>query len=352
MATRRLPSTIRKLVATSRSQKFRDVVKIVELPTPVPGEGEILVRNRYLGINASEINLIAGRYDKDVKFPLDCGFEAMGEVVSAGPNSTLTTGQPVMYTQYGAFSEYKVIPSKMAIPIPDLKPDYLPFLVSGCTAAIALDKVGDIKPGETVLVTAAAGGTGQIAVQWAKNLGCHVIGTCSSDDKVKFLKELGCDRPINYSKEDMRKVLAKEYPNGVDIVYESIGGDMFDIAVNSLAVRGRVIVIGFITGYESDLGFTPSKTLATLQPRLLGKSASVRGFFLNHFIRDWAPYVAKQIKLSKEGKLKGIIDKGENTALGPFLSLEKVCDAVDYLYSKKSMGKIIVELNGKDQSKL
>jgi len=348
----KLPATFRKLIATRASSKFREVVSITTVPTPVPGEGELLVKNKYVGINASDINYSAGRYDPKAKFPLDCGFEAVAEVVSSGPKTPYKPGQAVMYCQYGAFSDFKLIQAKLAIPLPDVRAEYLPFILSGNTAAISLDKVGDMKPGETVLVTAAAGGTGQVAVQWAKLAGCHVIGTCSSDDKVQFLKDIGCDRPVNYKKEKLRDVLKNEYPKGLDVVYETVGGDMFDTCVENLAIKGRLIIIGYIANYTSERGYAPSKTLATLPPRLLPKSASVRGFFLFHYAQDWAPYVMKQLQYYQQGKLKSFVDKGENCPTGPFIGLEKVADAVDYLYSQKSKGKIIVELNAELNSKL
>lgn len=122
--------------------------------------------------------------------------------------------QPVAYMQYGAFGEYHILNEKSAIPVPDLRKEYVTLLVSGLTAAIALEKVGEIKSGEKVLVTAAAGGTGQFAVQLAKLAGCHVIGTCSSQSKVEFLKSLGCDRVVNYNEESLADVLKQEYPNG------------------------------------------------------------------------------------------------------------------------------------------
>ncbi|XP_052799600.1 prostaglandin reductase-3-like [Mya arenaria] len=344
MASKHIPSTVRKIVALRSSHKFREVAKIVTEPTPKPGEGEILVKNRFVGINASDINFTAGRYDPKAKFPLDTGFEALGEVVAAGPKSLYQPGQAVMYCQYGAFSDYKVVNSNRVIPLPAVKAEFLPFILSGNTAAISLDRVGEIKEGETVLVTAAAGGTGQIAVQWAKLKGCHVIGTCSSDEKVQFLKDIGCDRPVNYTKENLRQVLKQEYPKGVDVVYEAVGGEMFDTCVDSLALKGRLIIIGYIEGYESDKGYKPSRVLATLPARLLPKSASVRGFFLFHYVSDWGPYVMKQVQYFNEGRMQSIVDKGERTPGGPFKGLEKVADAVEYLYSKKSIGKIVVEL--------
>lgn len=126
----------------------------------------------------------------------------------------------------------------------------LPLIVSGLTASLSLEHVGRMTSGETVLVTAAAGATGSFAVQLAKLNKNHVIGTCSSDEKVEFLKNIGCDRVVNYRSEDLNKVLKKEYPKGVDLVYECVGGEMYETCVQNLALKGRIIVIGMISGYE------------------------------------------------------------------------------------------------------
>ncbi len=339
----KLPSSFRKMVVHRMTHKFREAVRIETVSTMHPGPNEVLVKNRYVGINASDINYTAGRYDTAAHPPFDVGFEGVGEVVATGEGCQhLKPGMPVAYTKFGAFADYTFVPAKNAFPLPEAKPEYVALLVSGLTAALALDKVGEIRSGETVLVTAAAGGTGQFAVQWAKAAGCHVIGTCSTDEKVEFLHSIGCDRPINYSKENLNKVLRKEYPKGVDVVYESVGGEVFDTCVNRLAEKGRLIIIGFIAGYESDMGITYTKA-QTIPAKLLSKSASLRGFFMNHFFSDFKEYLPKLVNLVSSGKLQSVTDNGINSTKGPFRGIDSVIDAIDYLYSRKSKGKIIVE---------
>lgn len=132
----------------------------------------------------------------------------------------------------------------------------LPLMVSGLTASLSLEHVGRMSSGETVLVTAAAGATGSFAVQLAKLNSNHVIGTCSSDEKATFLKSLGCDRVVNYRKENLNEVLKSEYPKGVDLVYECVGGEMYETCVKNLAVKGRIIIIGMISGYEDQSTWT------------------------------------------------------------------------------------------------
>ncbi|XP_064601813.1 prostaglandin reductase-3-like isoform X2 [Liolophura sinensis] len=222
---------------------------------------------------------------------------------------------------YGAFSEYKLVRAGTVVPLPSVSKAFIPLIVSGTTAAISLDKVGEIKNGETVMVTAAAGGTGQFAVQWAKQAGCHVIGTCSSEDKVQFLKSLGCDRPINYKTESVKDVLRKEYPDGLDVVYESIGGEMFTTCIKNLAKRGRLIIIGLITSYEShSKGLRSTSSLADLESIpsiLLSKSARMSGFFLLDYGKDLIPYCKKLAELCGTGQLQSNTDQGETSPGGP-----------------------------------
>ncbi|XP_047382228.1 prostaglandin reductase 3 isoform X1 [Sciurus carolinensis] len=308
---------------------------------------------RFVGINASDINYSAGRYDPSVKPPFDIGFEGIGEVVALGLSASAThsVGQAVAYMTPGSFAEYTVVPASIATSVPSVKPEYLTLLVSGTTAYISLKELGELSEGKKVLVTAAAGGTGQFAVQLSKKAKCHVIGTCSSDGKSAFLRSLGCDRPINYRTEPVGTVLKQEYPEGVDVVYESVGGAMFDLAVDALATRGRLIVIGFISGYQSPTGLSPVKA-ATLPAKLLKKSASVQGFFLNHYLSKYQVAMKHLLKLHASGDLVCEVDLGDLSPEGRFTGLDSVFRAVDYMYVGKNTGKIVVELPHSVNSKL
>ncbi|KAK5922700.1 hypothetical protein CgunFtcFv8_019941 [Champsocephalus gunnari] len=340
-----IPSSMKKLVVNKLSPNFREAVSTQTVAIPTPGDAELLVRNRFAGVNASDINYTAGRYDPSVKPPFDAGFEGIGEVVGLGlsASSSYTVGDTVAYFGSGAFAEYTVVPAKETVPVPAVKPEFLTLLVSGATAYIALKRLGDLTKGETVLVTAAAGGTGQFAVQFAKQAGCHVIGTCSTNEKAGFLKSIGCDRPINYTQEDLAKTLRKEYPQGVDVVYESVGGSVLELAVNSLATKGRLIVIGFISGYQTASGIPHFKG-GTLPVKLLQKSASIRGFFLPHFLSDYKEALGSMMKMIAKGKLVCEVDCGDMSEEGRFVGLESVFRAVDYLYAGKNLGKVVVEV--------
>jgi len=195
--------------------------------------------------------------------------------------------------------------------------------------------------GETVLVTAAAGGAGQIAVSLAKLAGNFVIGTCSSDEKAKALKALGCDRVINYKKEDFGAVLKKEFPKGIDIIYEGVGGDFFKTCMQNLAVRGRLIVIGSISNYKdtatsTSMGDNFSEQVTTYD--LLAGSKTVTGFFLNNFREKFPQHLMKLMGLLESGELKLNTDS-------KFTGLAAVYDAVDHLQAGKNLGKVVVCVN-------
>ncbi|XP_001373964.1 prostaglandin reductase 3 isoform X1 [Monodelphis domestica] len=349
-----IPKFMQKLVVSQLGSNFREAVTLLrDSPVPLPGDGDLLVRNRFVGVNASDINYSAGRYSTSVKIPFDTGFEGIGEVVALGltASAKYTIGQAVAYMTPGSFAEYTVVPAKSAIPVPSVKPEYLTLLISGTTAYISLKELGELSEGKKVLVTAAAGGTGQFAVQLAKKAKCHVIGTCSSAEKSDFLKSLGCDLPINYKTENVGAVLKREYPEGVDVVYESVGGEMFDLAVNALAIKGRLIIIGFISGYQTPSGLSPIKA-GTLPGKLLKRSASVQGFFLNHYFSEYQKAMDHLLKMFESQELVCEVDLGDLSPEGKFTGLESVFRAVDYMYMGKNIGKIVVELPHSVNSKL
>jgi hypothetical protein len=328
-----LPKTYRKLVATRLSKSFRDVAQIVETELKPPGANEITIRNRFAGVNATDVNISAGKYGGGEP-PIDLGAEMAGEVVAVGESVTnFKVGDRVVSTRLGGYAEYATLRARYAIPVPEATAEILALLASGVTAAIGLNVTGEMKSGETVLVTAAAGGTGQFAVQLAKLAGNQVIGTCGSDEKADLLKHLGCDRVVNYKRENLDAVLKDEYPRGVDLVYESVGRAMFDTCLDNLAIRGRLVIIGYITEYLSTPEIVNNPRIYF---KLLGKSASLRGMFLLHFIKQVPEHMANLVALYQEGKLQAAIDPTV------FQGLESVADAVEFLHSGQSSGKVVV----------
>lgn len=247
----------------------------------------------------------------------------------------------------GAFTEYLTQPSSSLIPIPNSDPRFIGALVSGMTAALALSEAAHLKSGETVLITAAAGGAGQMCVQWAKLKGAkHIIGTCSTEDKKQMLLDLGCTRVILYKQERVLDVVKKEYTHGVDVVFESVGGDMLNQCMESLAVRGRLLVIGAITTYKDEANDDGSKKTelawADSVPtyKLLQGSKSVCGFFLPQYAPEMKNYLPEMIKSIATGEIQVHCDT-EGFEHG----LESVNAAVSHLHSGKNQGKVIVSMS-------
>lgn len=323
----------RKLVAVRSSNNLREATEIHEVELADPAPGQVLVKTAYSGVNAADYLMAAGRYLAPTPPPHDLGAESVGIVTAVGEGVTTVREGDAVLAIGGGYREYFTVSAAHAIPVPSASPEMVTLGISGLTASIALEKCGEMTRDETVLVTAAAGGTGNFVVQLAKLAGNHVIGTCSSDDKIDFLRSIGCDRPINYKTESLSAVLKAEYPKGPDIVFESVGGKQYDTALNALAVKGRLIVIGAISEYESG---PQEVTRVRDSYKVLNKSASIRGFWLMHYLRDVPSHVVRLQALLAEGKLLATYDSTV------FQGIEGALDAIEYMYQGKNTGKVVV----------
>nr|GEW72580.1 ARP protein [Tanacetum cinerariifolium] len=330
-STVKIPQSIEKVIVHTLSHNFRSATSIVRAPLKLPIKpGHVLLKIIYAGVNASDVNFSSGSYFSGSKeeissrLPFDAGFEGVGLVAAVGDGvKNLKVGTPA------------AVPAKHILPVARPDPEVVAMLTSGLTASIALEKSAQMESGKTVLVTAAAGGTGQFAVQLAKIAGNKVVATCGGKDKAILLKDLGVDRVIDYREESIKNVLKKEFPKGVDIVYESVGGDMFDTCFNALAVYGRMVVIGMISQYQGENGWKP-RNYTGLCEKLLTKSQTVAGFFLVQYAHLWQQHLDNLVHLFSVGKLKVAIDPRS------FVGVQSVADAVEYLHSGKSVGKVVV----------
>ncbi|KAG7394595.1 Prostaglandin reductase 3 [Phytophthora boehmeriae] len=328
----------RELLCTKLSTNFREATEIVTHPElPKASAGHVVVKNKFLGVNATDINVTNGVFNENPP-PFGTGLDAAGTVVEVGPGvSEVKVGDHVVYDKFGAYAEYVEVPIGSVHKLPELSPAALPLTVCGISASIAITECGELSTNETVFVTAAAGGAGQFVVQLAKMAGNHVIGTCSNDEKVEYLKKLSCDRVINYNKESIDAVLKKEYPKGINIAFETIGGDMFKTVFDNMAIRGRIIVFGHISEYRGDTPRSPF-TVSAMNEVLLMKAITVRGFLLRTYSDIIPTHMANLFKLIQEGKLQAGVDPTK------FRGLEQVPDAIDHMYAHKNIGKIVIEL--------
>ncbi|KAK9166441.1 hypothetical protein Scep_001632 [Stephania cephalantha] len=338
-----IPQNFEKIVVHTLSHNFRSATGIVHTLLKLPIKpNNVLLKVIYAGVNASDVNFSSGRYfggsDKELttRLPFDAGFEAVGLVAAVGESvNDIKIGSPAAIMTFGGYSEFVMVPSKHILLVPKPDPEVIAMLTSGLTASIALEKAAQMESGKAVLVTAAAGGTGQFAVQLAKLAGNTVIATCGGKEKASLLKELGVDRVIDYKAEDIKSVLKKEFPKGIDIIYESVGGQMFDLCLNALAIYGRLLVIGMISQYQGEHGWKPLNYTGLCE-KILAKSQTVIGFFLVQYSHFWQEHLEKLFHLYSAGKLKVALDPKK------FLGLGSVADAVEYLHSGRSVGKVVV----------
>jgi NADPH-dependent curcumin reductase CurA len=329
--------TYRKLITKQLNQDFKSAVEVVEIPISQPAASQLLIQNKFAGINGGFDTLLCRG---DVPYinlipPFDLGVEAVGKVVAMGEDvKDFQVGDAVITTvRGGGYREYQVIDANLAVKVRQATPELLTLIPTGVSALVALEQVGEMKSNEVVLVTAAAGGTGHIAVQLAKLAGNHVIGTCSSEAKANLLKELGCDRIINYHTENLNQVLKQEYPNGINLIFECVGKEVFDTCIDNLAVRGRLVVVGFISEYAKTL---EQVTQPRIYHQLFWKAASVRGFLMPHYQEYITEARDRLLNMFYTDKLKVAVDPTQ------FNGIESISAAVEYLLSGQNCGKVVV----------
>jgi NADPH2:quinone reductase len=218
-----------------------------------PGPGEVLLRQTAVGLNYIDVYHRSGLYPLPA-LPAILGLEAAAVVEAVGDGvKALAIGQRVAYASppAGAYAEQRLMPADRLVPLPDGIDDRTAaaMMLQGMTAQYLLRRTYAVKPGDRVLIHAAAGGVGLIACQWAKHLGATVIGTVGSDDKAMLAKANGCDHPIVYTREDFaERVKAITDGAGVAVVYDSIGKSTFAGSLDCLRPLGMMVSFGNASG--------------------------------------------------------------------------------------------------------
>jgi NADPH:quinone reductase len=249
-----IPATMSALQQTSLNGP-QDMRLITDAPVPSPGAGEVLIRVAAAGVNFADISKARGAFLDGPRPPYLAGFEAAGEIIAVG--EAVTGPQPgarVVGVGDGAFAEYMVLPAAAAMPVPPVwtEEQALGLVVNWPTALAALKPLGGVTAGQTVLVHAAAGATGQAAVTLAKHYGATVIAT-ASPGKHETALALGADHVLDARGDDIAaEVLRLTAGAGADVVLESAGGSTFDASLAAAKrVTGRVVVYGVAGGEAS-----------------------------------------------------------------------------------------------------
>lgn len=235
-----------------------DVLRYEQVDVGEPGPGEARVRHTAIGLNFTDIHFRTGRYPLK-ELPHVIGMEAAGVVEAVGPGVTeVTAGDRVAYASEKprAYAQITVMPVTRLVKLPDFIDDETAAatILKGLTAQYLIRGAYAIKPGETILIHAAAGGVGLIMCQWAKHLGVRVIGTVSTEEKAAFVKQNGCEHPIIYTKEDV-VARVREITNGegLPVVYDGVGAGTFEQSLLSLRRRGLLVSYGSAGGVPPPL---------------------------------------------------------------------------------------------------
>jgi NADPH:quinone reductase len=325
-----------------------DVLRVSEVSEPVPGAGEVRVRVQYAGINYAEILSRKGLYGWAPKRPYTLGMEASGVIEKLGVGVDASRlGQEVMVgTKTGAYAEKIVVPENQAVPSPKgfSMEESAAFLVNYLTAWVALFTMAKTEPGEKVLITAAAGGVGTAAVQLASTHGCEVYGMAGSEEKTDFVRTLGAKDAFNYRSSHCFEALVS-LTNGVDVVLETVGGDVFQKSLNSLNPFGRIVVAGFasldLKKWNPYTWYKTWRDIPKADIRILArKSVAIMSSHVGFLVEDEPERVT-----SIYGELNNFVFKHDiRPVVGKVFPFEEVSQAHRFIESRKSMGKVLLKL--------
>jgi NADPH:quinone reductase-like Zn-dependent oxidoreductase len=309
-------------------------IAIEEVPDPIAGPGDAIVRVHAAAVNFPDVLIAANRYQLSMPVPFTPGSEFAGVVEAVGDEvEAVQVGDRVSGTVLaGAFAEKVAVGSSALRKVPDGVDfdDAAAFGVAHGTAYRVLRSVAAVQPGEWVAVLGAAGGVGLAAVQLAKLLGARVVAAASSDEKLAVCRKLGADAVINYDTEDLKLRLREVTDGGADVVVDPVGGPYAEPALRSTRFGGRYVVVGFASG---EIPRIPLNLLLLKGAILMGYE--VRGHSIN----------APELAARDEAELAALFASGR---VRPHISsrhpLDDVAGALESVAARRAVGKVMLEL--------
>ncbi len=317
-----------------------DTLQLRTETLPALAEGQMLLRTLYLSLDAT-LRLWLSEWDLYID-PVKLGDPMKGFVVaevvdSRNPNFAVGS----LVTGLGLWSDYVVTDGSGYSPMPRLPG--LPIgeafgvlAIAGPTAYIGLHEIGRIKPGDTVMITAAAGAVGMITGQLARIHGCRTIGVAGGAEKCRWLKqELGYDEVIDYKRGNLVEQIRAVAPDGIDVLFENVGGEILDAGLTCMKNFGTVVVCGLISSYNDGEQRTPGPTMFR---NVIMRRLRIEGFVVLDYIDRYPDYQQKLAAWMLEGRLKyrlHVVD-----------GLENALESLKLLYSSGNNGKLMVRVAG------
>ena len=311
-----------------------EVMQLEEVETPTPSTGEVLIKVVATGINYADLAQRQGTYLTRTRTPMIPGFEVAGTIAALGPGvTTLKEGMRVAAFSNGGYAEYVTAAANTIIPIPDAL-DFVhaaAFPVQGLTAYQLLHESAHLQQGESVLVHAAAGGVGTLAVQLAKLMGAGtVIGTASSESKLALARRLGADVTINYTQPNwVEQVKQATDGRGADVILEMVGGEVAQQSLQCLAPFGRMAVFGAASGEVTQFSGV----------QLMYKNQAIIGYWLTAWLSRTdriAAAITDLMRYLAEGKLQIIV--------GQTYPLAQAAEAHRAIAERRTTGKVVLTI--------
>lgn len=333
-----------------------DVLQLDTIPLPEPEAGELLVRVQVIPLNINDIERINGKNMMvRPELPVTPGMEVMGVVAAAGTEVEDWVGRRVVAMPKqatGGFAEYSTCPVVSAfempeeIPLPDAAALYFPYHL----AWLGLIDRAELRAGESVLIHAAAGGSGSAAIQLAKSLGAKVFATAGSDEKVALCRELGADVAINYNTEDFQAIVLEATNTvGVDVVFDNVGEAVMEKSMNCIAYNGRYLMMGF----ASDKSFADEKLI--VPRRVSTGNFKLCGVLLAYANEAVAPMMKQAMgwnfcsDILGEKIMAGVIDlvreKKVKPVIGEVVGFEELPAAITRMRDRETTGRVLVTID-------
>lgn len=312
-----------------RINSFDTPAALEEIDSPAPGEHEVKVRIRACGLNFADLLLQKGTYQDTPTPPFTPGLEVAGEVMDCGSSvQGITPGDRVaVFSGQGGLAQEGVFDASRVVPLPDSMSfeDAAALQIAYGTSHVALDHCARLQPGETLLVTGAAGGVGLTAVEIGKLMGARVIAHARGAGKLEVAQKAGADHLIDASADLRSEVKAL---GGADVVYDAVGGEAWTAAFRATNPGGRLLPIGFASGEVPQI---PAN-------HLLVKNLTVIGFYIGGYMKSHPAVIQRSLATLMEWHGSGRI----TPHVSHVLPLERVAEGLELLRSRSSTGKVVI----------